>query len=37
MIDVAISLLTELIPVVPTLIVIILVFNLISNLLWGGK
>lgn len=37
MFDVAIAFLTQMINIIPLFVCIVLVFNIISNLLWGGK
>lgn len=37
MFDVAITFLVELVDYLPTLICLVLIFNLISDLLWGAK
>lgn len=37
MFDVAMSFMTDFINIIPLFVCIILVFNIVSDLLWGGK
>lgn len=37
MFDVAITFLTQMISIIPLFVCIVLIFNIISDLLWGGK
>lgn len=37
MFDIAIIFLTEMIDIIPLFVCVVLVFNIISDLLWGGK
>lgn len=37
MFDVAIEFMTQFIQIIPLFVCIVLVFNIVSDLLWGGK
>ena len=37
MFDIAISFITDFISIIPTFVCLILIFNIISSLLWGDK